>query len=365
MRILHCAESVTAGVGTVLAQLAEHQISSGDDVICVYPQDENATYALDPRARRVLFDRRGRDLRSLWNFARAIRTAAAREHVDIVHLHSSFAGLVGRLATFGLPGRPKVVYCPHCFSFLMDGGRIKSAVFALVERALQWRTDKIICVSEHEYQVALRRKLPAHKLEVVRNGIQPAEAGRSTRATTGPLKLLFVGRWDRQKGLDVLLRAFQEAQRQDLELVVVGGRVKSGPDAEPPALQGEAAARVKYVGWKQGDALLACYLDAHAIVVPSRWEGFAMVPLEGMRVGLPVIASDASSLPEVVVEGITGWLFPSGDSAQLARVLEALTIEDCIRMGSAAQRMFLENFTLKRTLLKTDSVYRQLSNARV
>lgn len=62
------------------------------------------------------------------------------------------------------------------------------------------------------------------------------------------------------------------------------------------------------------------------VVVPSRWEGFAMVPLEAMSYGLPVISSDATSLPEAIKHRVTGYLFKSESASNLTDVLDKLDL---------------------------------------
>ena len=135
--------------------------------------------------------------------------------------------------------------------------------------------------------------------------------------------LLFVGRLDdRVKRVGALVRAFAglAARRPEVDLVIVG----DGPDG--PALRDLAVAavggRVRFLGWLDGPAALAqAYAAADCLILPSWSEGFPTVVGEAMACGTPVLASRVGGVPELVTEGVTGWLVPAGDDTALASAL--------------------------------------------
>jgi glycosyltransferase involved in cell wall biosynthesis len=98
---------------------------------------------------------------------------------------------------------------------------------------------------------------------------------------------------------------------------------------------------------------------ADALVHPARWEGFGLAVLEAMLAGLPVVASDVSSLPELVIDGETGLLVPPDDPPTLARAL-ARALEERDRLGAAGRERALREFSVARMADSTVALYRSL-----
>jgi glycosyltransferase involved in cell wall biosynthesis len=361
MKILHAAETIKGGVATVMRQLMLAHTNEGDvkRVSCLIPANHRGELSLLDADAIHCFDRSGRNLASIWRFLTAFIKTVLRERPDVVHLHSSFAGVVGRicLVPLAVVARPKVVYCPHAFPFLIKTSGFWLMVYRVLERWLAFFTDAIICVSRHERQLALGAGLKADKLALVHNGIHRTKQSGERRACEigSPLRLLFVGRFDWQKGFDVLLAAMRMLEEHPVELVAVGEPVHG---VATPAAQNN----VTYLGWLDTEALDSVFGTVHVLVVPSRWEGFAMVPLEGMSHGLPVIASDCSSLPEVVVNGVTGCLVPVEDSKALAECILSRTHAEWSEMGARGLTKFFDEFTASRMTESTLNIYRKLLN---
>jgi glycosyltransferase involved in cell wall biosynthesis len=236
---------------------------------------------------------------------------------DLVHLHSSKAGLAGRLA---LRRRRATVFQPHAWSFLAVGGALRAGALAWERRAASW-ADAVVCVSEGERRIGDDAGLTA-ALRVVPNGINldafraagPEERRDAReRLGLGPAPLaVCVGRLSRQKGQDVLVDAWPEVASRvhGAELVLVG----SGPD--------EAAlrSRARVVTSDLRDWLVA----ANAVVQPSRWEGLAYTVLEAMATARAVVATDVAGMREAL-----------GEDAPLVQV------EDRVGLAAAVAELLL------------------------
>jgi glycosyltransferase involved in cell wall biosynthesis len=357
VRVLHVAEVGRGGVVTVMDSLIAGQ--------CNAPQVEEVlrlcsgelTCAPHPKIREIRYRRTGRDARSQWALVVALARTLLREQVDVVHLHSSFAGAWGRLLSWALClGRPKpvIVYTPHGFSFLASS-RL-ATIYALVEKTLSNRCSAIVCVSRHERDAALRHGLPAGNLHVIHNGV-PAQPDYP-KEQDDRLRVLFVGRFDRQKGFDVLLDALAIAQLRDQICVrAVGAAYRDHNWQVPPQ------STVECLGWLTPVELESQYRWADLVVVPSRWEGFAMVPLEAMSFGCAVVASDCCSLPEAVEDGVSGFLFETGNVQRLAAILGSCPAEIFRRMGRAAAARQRRDFDLATMTRRTSALYKTLKKA--
>ena len=165
--------------------------------------------------------------------------------------------------------------------------------------------------------------------------------------------LLFVGRIEPLKGLDILLEALgrycKQREPQDpsrLFLAIIGGE----PDASPEKMTAEMtrlqalrerygiADLVTFLGRRSQDTLPYYYSAAEAVVMPSHYESFGMVALEAMACGTPVVASQVGGLAFLVKDGETGFTVPAGDPDALCNRLKALIGDSALRrrMGENA-----------------------------
>ena len=179
-RVLHVSQPVDAGVAVVLAELAEYQHASGWDVHVACPDAgwlagrlRETGIAVHPWQAT-----RGPGAGSLAE-ARRLREVVRRVRPDVVHLHSSKAGLAGRLA---LRGQVPTVFQPHAWSF-HAAGRTMSVVSALWERvAVRW-THLVVAVSGGELHEGYRRGITPPRSVIVPNGVDGTGSCRRTGPT--------------------------------------------------------------------------------------------------------------------------------------------------------------------------------------
>lgn len=353
-KILHVAETIKGGVATVIRTISASPEDDAANYQLVYlvPEDQaKELHGIAPQQVRT-FPRSGRNVPSLLRFAWRLSQVLLKEKPDVVHLHSTFSGVIGRVVCVLLRPwcKPKIVYCPHAFSFLMESSPTKQKVYAWIERVLQKVTDVIICVSQYELDKAARFGIDRKRMKLIYNGI-PHKDDAPKSAGAEPIHLLFVGRLDYQKGFDVLLKAYAKVKRNDLKLTVVGSAVNEDSVECPPMDS------VEYLPWVTPSEVQALYQKADALIVPSRWEGFAMVPLEGMAMGLPVIASNCTSLPELVTNEVSGYVFPSGDHQALADVLTIIQRPRLLDLGNEGRSIVRERFSAALMIRQTYDLY--------
>jgi glycosyltransferase involved in cell wall biosynthesis len=205
-------------------------------------------------------------------------------------------------------------------------------------------------------RAAERIGIPAKRLRLIPNGI-PSESPRGRRREVlwpeGKRRVLFVGRFDRQKGTDVLLDALEELQDSAF-CYLVGDTVLGDAPLRDLPLNASAT------GWLFPAEIEAFYRSADVVVVPSRWEGFGLNAVEAMRAELPVIASRVGGLIEVVKDGTTGVLVPPGDKSALVKALRDIDDERLAAMGRAGRQRFLRYFTLDRVHEQITGLYREV-----
>ncbi|MCA9796721.1 MAG: glycosyltransferase family 4 protein, partial [Candidatus Eremiobacteraeota bacterium] len=312
MKILHVAETVKGGVASYLqATLPAQSARWGADQVALLGPSDHADHLPRGDWRLLTYARDGRNLGSLARLAVAFSKHVGELAPEIVFLHCSFAGLVGRLLNLG---RARVVYCPHGWAFNMQISTAARTAYGWLECWLaRLATTAVVCISQHELDTAREWGLPAGRLHLVRHGLEDVElAGLDSKPAEGPLEILFVGRFDRQKGVDILAQALAGLSPQSYRLRLVGEQVRGDSEVCLPA-------HCERLGWKEPQELTGLYRQADVLVMPSRWEGFGLVALEAMRCETAVFAARQGGLVELVEDGVTGALFDTAD--QLGELL--------------------------------------------
>jgi glycosyltransferase involved in cell wall biosynthesis len=286
---------------------------------------------VDP-GQLMTFSDPSRSPRALAGLARASRSAIDRLKPDVVHIHSSFAGAVVRAMPFVGRQRPRMIYCPHGWSFSIETAAWKQRAYAVVERLLAARSDAILVNSQSEYDLARRFGIPARGMRVVKNGIRWAPLpGRAAR--TGPLRIAFVGRHDRQKGLDLLLDTLRRFPLDNIQFEIVGAGILQKDSVESRS----APPNATFHGWMSREATMALLETVDAVVMPSRWDAAPIVAIEAMRAGLPVIGSNRGSLPEIVRHNVGGYIFDLDSPTALGKLLGRLDRTELERLGKGAR----------------------------
>lgn len=344
LRVLHVAETLPGGIATYLRELVPLQAADPtvEQVRVLAPQNQLSHLSEIPSHLVVGYIRSGRNPISLLNLAMALRRQTALFQPHIVHLHSSFAGAIGRAMRPFLPKDVKLVYCPHGWGFSRDENGVARQIYAWLELWLAHFADAWIAISRHEAKAASAVGIDTNHMWLIHNGI-----GEAPKLTAAPLaadsqylNLLFVGRHDRQKGLDVLLAAMGQLTDLNIRLHVVGAATQ-GKEQDRPDLK-----NVTWLGWCSGAELIAQYRACDAVVMPSRWEGFSLVALEAMREGRAVIASQHGSLAEAV--GDCGAYFPIDDLPKLVQLLRNQKKEQLATWGRQARRRYEALFRSER-----------------
>jgi D-inositol-3-phosphate glycosyltransferase len=238
------------------------------------------------------------------------------------------------------------------------------------ERAIARRADAMITASDHE-RLLLSRYYGARegRMHTIPCGVdldlfQPrdrAAARRHLGLDPDRPVLLWVGRLEKLKGVDILIQALAELDERDFTLLIVGGDERAaGLKAELQAQAREAgvAANVRFIGAVPHDELPAYYSAADVCVVPSYYESFGLVAVEAMACGTPVVASRVGGLVSTVTDGVTGYLIPWRCPEPFAEKLEVLLHNPELRanFGLAARRS-VERYRWEAIALRVADVY--------
>ena len=333
-------------------------------VVCL---DEPGVWAGELRARGIavhcLWRQPGLDLAMAARLARLFRKSRAA----IVHAHQCTPWFYAALSRL-LYGRPRLLLEEHGRFFPEPDRPLRRLVNRVLTRRL---THRFVAVSQD-----IRRRLGRYEgldtsgVEVIYNGVRAEPLLTSTqrerlRAEWGFAASDFVvgtvGRFDPIKNLPMLVQAIAAARRTESR--VLGLMVGDGPEVpsvrsliERLGLQG----KVKLAGFREDSRRLLQCMDL--FVLSSLSEGTSMALLEAMAAGVPVAVTSVGGNPEIVEEGRTGWVVPSGAiEALTSAILEAARDpQRCERLGKAGQRRYAERFTLEAMMASYRRIYESL-----
>ncbi|MBO9626632.1 MAG: glycosyltransferase [Microbacterium sp.] len=326
MRVVHVTEAFGGGVVGVITALANQQTAAGDEVEIWFmrrPQApvDPARIGLDPRVQLREFDRTRPAFGGMRRMYCAIRRLLREDGADIVHLHSSFAGALGRLA-WSRRDAPRVFYSPHGFAFLMlDRSLAMRTAYRVVERRLARRGAGLITTWESEADAA-RESLGVEPAGVIHTGLS-AEAIAGYRSSTpterARPRVGMVGRVAYQKApwrFRAVATAVPEA-----DFVWIGGG--------DPADEARWLSDIEVTGWLGPAELDEAIRELDLLLFPSLWEGFPLSLAQAQAMGIPAVASDVVGNRDIVIDGLTGYLC-SDDEALIERT-RALVIDAGLR----------------------------------
>ncbi|ELY42667.1 glycosyltransferase family 4 protein [Natronorubrum bangense] len=285
-----------------------------------------------------------------------------RKHeFDLVHTHSTEAGIIGRFAA-ALAGTPAVVHTVHGVPFADDRNDLLERFILACERAAAPRTDRIVTNADAIADDYLRRGIgQQEQYTTVYSGIDLEQFRDVTPAADvdgDGVRILMVGRLADGKGFDVLLDAVEQLATDDLSVYLVG----DGPQKtflEREIDRRGLAETVSMLGYRSDVPAIMAACDV--FVLPSYREGTPRVITEAMASGLPVVATDIAGIPEQVADGESGYLIEPGDDAALANRLEALLASREQREAlGAVGRKRVERFSDTQMLADLDAVYREV-----
>jgi glycosyltransferase involved in cell wall biosynthesis len=303
-----------------------------------------------------------------------LRRFMARGRYDVVHTHTSKAGIVGRIAAW-LAGTPVVVHTAHGWGFNRKQSPPVYAFYVITEWVCARLCHALVVVSEPTRRDALRKGIGRpEQYHLIRSGIE-IEPYRDVslscdeaRARLGLPAVAFVvgsvGRLGEQKAPLDLIAAFERLARShsDSILVLVGdGELRR--DVEADVARRGLADRVKLLGQRRDvpEILRAC--DAFALA--SHWEGLPRVFPQAMAAGLPIVATDVDGAADAIVHGESGFLVRIGDTAALGdRLIELAQDRERARRMGACGRARVDEFSARRMVDQLAELYEWLARER-
>ena len=322
--------------------------------------------------RSLLLDRPINPLRDFLAFIE-IYLFIKRNRIQIVHTHSSKAGIIGRLAA-GLAKVKIIVHTVHGWSFNDYQSKIKRKFFIWLEKLSANFTDKIIVVSNCDRNKGLKNCIgKPEKYQIIRYGIDYEEFGIKDNLIRKELGI------DKDDLLVGMVSCFKP-QKSPQDFIKLAFLVHQSIPKVKFLLVGDGALRVSIeksirrlnlkqviilTGWRRDIFRILSSLDV--FVLTSLWEGLPISALEAMAASVPVVVTDTGGISEVIRDGETGFLVSPHDSENLLQKLLILLKDKelRVRMGEKAKESLNSNFRIRNTAANTQDIYKDLIQSKL
>ena len=323
-----------------------HDLGCGNRVVHVPAGPES------PRPKVELKDYIPEFIHGINNFARSKNI-----EYDLIHSHYWLSGLAAE--TLADMWNMPTIHMFHTLALLKNQiaktpQEIESSVRIEGEKEVINAVDRIVSATQNEKEhLENLYNAPAEKISIIPPGVDttrfypipPDEAKEFVGVPKDEKMLLFVGRIEPLKGVDILIRAIAQLRKSDVlsecphYLYIIGG----DPDPENARLNKEmqrlqklckelgVGDMVLFLGKRDQDTLQYYYSAAEIVIMPSHYESFGMVALEAMACGTPVIATQVGGLQHLVQNGKTGFTIPNDDVDSLEKSLTMLICKEDMR----------------------------------
>lgn len=360
MKVLYLiTRSNWGGAQAHVFDLMNHAVKKGNECILVVGENGELTERAKEIGIKVcIVPSLVREI-SIYKDIKAIRDVSLiikNYKPDLVHAHSSKAGIIGRIAAkiCNIP----VIFTAHGWAFTDGVSTIKRVVYLQIERIFSRLSDRIICVSEYDRQLALKHKVAKEeKLITIHNGVNAFEISDSN-SNREKVVIIMVARFSPQKDYKTLLLALKDIN-QPIEVLLVGeGELLEY--SKKLASQLNLNEKVKFLGMRKDVRKLLSRSDI--FVLASNYEGLPISIIEAMSAKLPIVASNVGGVSELVEHGSNGFLVPRGSVKDLNDKLNVLITNKDLRqkMGKESYKKYKNKFTIERMLDKTFKVYEEL-----
>lgn len=324
LKIVHIAQSAGGVENYIYMLLSNLKREQYDNILIIsedYKKDEERFKNLISKIYYVPMQR-NINFKSIFLSVKKVKKILKEVKPDIVYMHSSMAGGVGRIATL-FNKKVKKIYNAHGWYFNAEIGKKKRKIYEILERILARNTDMIVNISQSEYDSAIQRKIaPKEKMCIINNGIDfkkfefcekyRIETRKSMNISDDEIVIGVVGRISAQKDPITTIKAFKEVHKKysKTKLIYIGsGDLEE--DVRKIAIENNIDKDIIITGWIENTEKYISALDI--ALLPSKWEGFGLAIIEYMACKKPIVATNVGGIKNIICDETKGLLVEMED----------------------------------------------------
>lgn len=358
MKIVHVMECFAGGTFNFLVDLT-NELSNEEHIVIYGTNRENT-----PKNFKDLFNKNVKfiewktaqremkplkDIKALWELYTILKKI---DGIDVIHLHSSKAGFLGRIVSFLLGKSKKTIYTPHAISFLrLDVSPKKRKIFIWMEKFASLFGGKIVACSRSEKEAIEKQGIK--NVAFINNGIRPLQIEKKVN-TSDKITIISVGRLSIQKNPKLFNDiALEFIDNNNVQFIWCGdGELKLEL----------TSSNIKCTGWIERKELENYLASADIYLSTSLWEGLPLSVLEAMSIGLPIVLSDCVGNRDLVEDN--GVLY--NNKIEAIKIINDFRENNnlLIFKGKKSKEIFFKEFDLKNMSKKYYSLYRKIKKDR-
>jgi glycosyltransferase involved in cell wall biosynthesis len=348
--IVHITEAFGGGVLSMLVELSNRAAEAGADVSVIYslrretPHDFARLFHPKIKMTYVAMCREI-SFKKDWSSLLALVQSLRDRNPEVIHLHSSKAGALGRAAAKIASPHAKVLYSPHGPAFLRrDVSPTKQFAYLSFERLANYIGGTIVACSRSELH-EIKDRVHARAPILIENGVDVSEIPVQRTRRDGKVVIGMTGRASFQKNHEVFIQLANELRDPGVSFVWIGGHTEDVSERDRDNA-------VTCSGWVTRARALELMSQLDVYVQTSRWEGMPLALIEAQVAGIPAVVTNVVGNRDVVIHGVTG--FVASNAEEIAVYLALLRDNWTLRqqMGAAARKRAMERFSM-------DAIFRE------
>jgi len=348
-KVLYISPSlaVKGGISSLIRSYLKSDLADKFDIISVYSHISGSKIVKIIQALRGLIH---------------TATNLTLYNIDIVHFHGG--GCISALRKYVYFRLVKlfdckVIYHVHGGTFPQQYKNLSPIYQSLITRMFE-QVDLVICLSTF-FQKEILAIAPHATVTVLMNSVTvPPQITRNN--DTGEIRIIYLGLINEKKGIFDLLRVMSQLVEDQEKIRLIIGGVGDVERMHQELAERGISHNVDYLGWLQPDERDILLGMADIVVLPSYGEGMPMTILEAMSFGIPVVSTRVGGVPDIVIDGETGFLIEPGNLEQLHDKLSILVRDHALRrkLGANGRRVIEERHTIDGATKRIETIYESL-----
>jgi len=359
IKVLHFVEAFGGGVFASVTQTCNALAQRGHHVILVCsprseaPKDWRVHLSPEVKVYELKMQREISPFLDILALIKLIKVLN-NEAPDVVHLHSSKSGVIGRIAHLFLLKRHKLFYSPRGLPFIQtDISNVKKVMFKFIEQCAHLLGGTIVACSDSEKKL-VKENISNQRVVVIENSVDlsklpPLRVDRLRKSIT---RIGIVGRITTARNPQQFARvALQFADNPNVNFVWIGG----GDPLQEAALIDSG---VEVTGWLSREEALEAMLTLDIYMQTSLWEGMPVAVIEAQCLGIPCVVTDVVGNRDIILHNVTGMIANSEKGLVLGCKQLVEDYELRLRFGKSAFSLARERFSVSRMLSELEDLYR-------
>jgi glycosyltransferase involved in cell wall biosynthesis len=363
VKILHITQ-VGGGIRTYIEQIIQNIDTDNFEIILACPKDRT-----DLIEMAELYNIKVHEIDLVWNISPisdfrniySIASLVKKIKPNIVHAHSSKAGMIVRLA--GIFYSPKTLYTPNAYAYLGHESWQKKLFLSLEKLAIPI-TDMLLAASKSEAKRSLEDlSFPPQKVDLYPNSIEIVEL--TPKHTVQHKLVTTVGRLANQKNPLMFLRVCKlvTTKHDDIHFQIIGAGFEDQlrKQIDEYIKENHLEDKITIISWMSRKKLLETIRNVNVFVMTSKYESYGYVAAEAQMLEVPVVATNVDGLNEIIEDNKTGYLIESNDDEKMAEKIIYLiqNPSQADTMGKNGRKRIMDLFDIKKNIKILESIYRK------